>query len=68
MNIDIIKNITFEHSNTDRLRILNTRNRIRTDKNPTQNRIRTDKNPTRPDQIRIRSGNIRTIFMQQTQL
>ena len=36
----------------DRLRILDTRNQIRT-----------DKNPSRPDQIRIRSENIRTIYI-----
>ena len=49
MDIDIIKNITFEHSDTDRLRILDTRNRILT-----------DKNSSRPNRIQIRSGNIRT--------
>ena len=46
------KNVTFEHSDTDRLRILDTRNQIWT-----------DKNPFRPDRIRIRSGNIRTIYI-----
>ena len=38
------KNVTFEYSDTDRLWILNTRNRIRT-----------DKNTFRPDRIRIQS-------------
>ena len=43
---------TFEHSDTNRLRILDTRNQIRT-----------NKNHSRPDQIRIQSGNIRTIYI-----
>jgi len=46
------KNITFEHSDTDRLRILDTRNQIQM-----------GKNPSRPDRIRIRSGNMRTIYI-----
>ena len=44
--------MTFEHSDTDQLRILDTRNRIRT-----------DKNPSRSDRIRIRPENIRTIYI-----
>jgi len=55
MDIDIIKNITFEHSDTDRLRILDTRNWIRT-----------DTNPSRLDRIRIRSKNIRNIYIPNT--